>query len=157
MGIISAGYGCECEVCPEVHLWNSCKDNLEARTENAWCGCSELQAWELTHNACPACDWSNEAVHEKQGMRTPCKTGDCDYVILNSYMIYFLIIYTLISHYHLVLILRYSRYIFFFGKRLLKNSVLFANTKDQLGININEDQTEWVYHLDFVYKRLLKH
>lgn len=57
--------------------------------------------WALTHNACPACDWSNEAVHGKQGMRTPCKTGDCDYVTLNSFMIYFLIIYTLISHYHL--------------------------------------------------------
>ena len=46
----------------------------------------------LTHNSCFACDWSNEAMHKKQGKRTLHKMGDCDCALLNSYMICFLTI-----------------------------------------------------------------
>ena len=77
----------------------------------------------LTHTACPVCDWSHEAVHEKYGMRAPHKIGDCDHVILHSYMICFLITHNLFFIIISVLTLRYYRYIFFW-KRLLK--ILFS-------------------------------
>ena len=64
--------------------------------------------WALTRNACPACDWSNEAVHEKRNENT----------LQNRrlWLCYFKFLHDLFSDYKYsfliiisVLILRYSR------------------------------------------------
>lgn len=40
-----------------VQLWSSSKDNLEARAENAWCGCSMSCRPVCSHSYCMPCLW----------------------------------------------------------------------------------------------------
>lgn len=71
---------------PAERIWELGQRMLDtaAMCTTGWCA--------LT--SCLDCDWSKEAMHQKQGMGRPHKMGECDYAMLNSFF-FFLIIYKL--------------------------------------------------------------